>query len=59
VIARLNEATLRSLESPDVRKKLVRAGLEPQTTTPDEFAAFIRAEIVKWRKVIEEAGIRK
>jgi tripartite-type tricarboxylate transporter receptor subunit TctC len=59
VITRLHEATLKSFESPELRKKLVQAGLEPQTTTPGEFTAFIRAEIAKWRKVIEEAGIAR
>ena len=56
-IARLNEATMKALRSPELVKKLQTAGMEPQPTTPEEFAALIRSEIVKWRKVIKEADI--
>jgi tripartite-type tricarboxylate transporter receptor subunit TctC len=58
-IAHLNQATVKALRSPELGKKLQAAGMEPQPTTPDEFAALIRSEIAKWRKVIEEAGIPK
>jgi tripartite-type tricarboxylate transporter receptor subunit TctC len=56
-IKRLNQATVEACRSPELVKKLQGAGMEPQPTTPEEFAALIRSEIVKWRKVIEEAAI--
>ena len=59
VITRLNEATVAALKSPELRKRLQTAGMEPHPTTPAEFSALIRSEIAKWRKVIEDANIPK
>jgi tripartite-type tricarboxylate transporter receptor subunit TctC len=37
--------------------KLAKQGLVPVGCTPDRFAQFISAEIAKWQKVVNEAGI--
>ena len=47
------------LALPDVKEKVLTLGFEPSGITPDEFAAYIKAEIAKWRKVIENGGIPK
>lgn len=57
VITRLNQATVKSLGAGELRGKLQSQGLDPQPSTPEEFGKFIRSEIVKWKKVIETAGI--
>jgi tripartite-type tricarboxylate transporter receptor subunit TctC len=41
---------------PEVREKFV--GADPVGNTPEEFAAFLRAEIAKWGKLIRESNIR-
>jgi tripartite-type tricarboxylate transporter receptor subunit TctC len=41
----------------DVRRQLADQGYEPAGTSPEQFAAFIRTEIVKWSKVVKAAGI--
>jgi len=48
-----------SLALPEVKEKILALGFEPSGITPAEFAAYIRAEIAKWRKVIEDAHIPK
>lgn len=48
-----------SLAQPDVKEKILALGFEPSGITPAEFGAYIRAEIAKWRKVIEDAHIPK
>ena len=58
VIDRLNRETLRILNERDVKERLAAAGLQVVTTTPLQFADFIRAEIDKWGKVIRTAGIK-
>lgn len=58
-IERLNQATVKALRSPELIKRLQRAGMEPQPTSPAEFGKLIRSETAKWRKVIEQAGIAK
>jgi tripartite-type tricarboxylate transporter receptor subunit TctC len=47
------------LAMPDVRDKILALGFEPSGITPTEFDAYIKAEIAKWRRVIEKAGIAK
>jgi tripartite-type tricarboxylate transporter receptor subunit TctC len=59
IIARLNAAVVKGLKDPTLRKRLLATGLDPQPSTPEEFAKLIRSETARWRKVIEEAGIPK
>lgn len=46
-----------SLRSPKVREILASAGADAAGNSPDEFAAFLRSETVKWGKVVKAAGI--
>jgi tripartite-type tricarboxylate transporter receptor subunit TctC len=57
VIDRLAAATAKALETPDVRIAFAALGFDPLSGTPDEFAAFYRSEVEKWRKVVEAAGL--
>ncbi|MGW8182333.1 MAG: Bug family tripartite tricarboxylate transporter substrate binding protein [Burkholderiales bacterium] len=59
VIARLNEAVVKSLGPGETRDKLQAAGLDPQSSTPEVFRKLIQSETAKWRKVIESAGITR
>ena len=47
-----------AMSDAELRRKFIELGAEPVTSTPAELRAFISAEIAKWRKVIETAGIR-
>jgi tripartite-type tricarboxylate transporter receptor subunit TctC len=58
VIARINRDMVAALSLPDVKERLSALGFEPAVTTPDEFGARIRSEIVKWDKVVRAAHIR-
>lgn len=56
-IARLAAETGAALRSPEMRRRLVaEQGSEPVGSTPDEFAAFIRAEIPKWTEIVRICG---
>ncbi len=57
VIDRLAAAAATALEAPDVKTAFAAQGFDPLIGTPDEFAAFYRGEVEKWRKVIETAGL--
>jgi tRNA U34 5-carboxymethylaminomethyl modifying GTPase MnmE/TrmE len=50
--------TRRILELPDVKDRMSGQGAEPAGNTPEEFAAFIRSEQAKWRKVIQQGNIK-
>jgi tripartite-type tricarboxylate transporter receptor subunit TctC len=58
VIQTLNRELLRTFNAPDVREQVAAGGSAIVGGKPEEFAAFIRAETVKWGKVIAEAGIK-
>jgi tripartite-type tricarboxylate transporter receptor subunit TctC len=57
VVAKLAAETTRILALPDVRERMLAAGVEPVGGTPDQYAAFIGSEMVKWGKVAKAAGI--
>ena len=57
IIARLNQAIVKSLSIPEVKERIVGLGADPVGSSPEEFAAFIKKEIATWTKVIKEVGI--
>ena len=58
VIGLLNREIARSLEAGDVKERFSAAGMEAIGGTPEEFGAFLRAETVKWAKVVRDANIK-
>jgi tripartite-type tricarboxylate transporter receptor subunit TctC len=58
IVRRLHVEAGRGLNSPEVRDKLMKTGNEPVVSSPEEFAAFMRAEIAKWAKVAKESQLR-
>lgn len=58
IVEKLSAETARILKLPDVNKRIAELGAEPVGGTPQDYAAFIRSEIVKWRKVIQTAGVK-
>jgi tripartite-type tricarboxylate transporter receptor subunit TctC len=57
-LRRIHAETTKALGNPETKDRLARAGNEYVMSTPEEFVAFMRAEIAKWSKVVKEAGIR-
>ena len=58
VVAKLYKEISRSLTLPDVRDRMMANGQEPVGSTPEKFAAYIKAEMIKWEKVIKQSGAR-
>jgi tripartite-type tricarboxylate transporter receptor subunit TctC len=58
IVNRLQTEIAAILKLPEVRERLARDGLEAIGSTPEQFAAFIRADISKWGMVVQEAGIK-
>jgi tripartite-type tricarboxylate transporter receptor subunit TctC len=59
VVKILNRALQEILAEADVKKRLLELGIQAKASTPEEIAARLQADIDKWRKVIEKAGIQK
>jgi tripartite-type tricarboxylate transporter receptor subunit TctC len=58
VITRLNREIVAILHLPDVVERLSAQGAEPVGSTPEEFAAYIKSETVKWAKVVRDSGAK-
>jgi len=58
IIAKLNARINKGLKQPDVAERLAAEGAETAGGTPEEFAAFIRAETERWGKVLKAAGVK-
>jgi tripartite-type tricarboxylate transporter receptor subunit TctC len=59
IVAKLNKALNESLKDQSVRERLIKAGVAPQGSTPEEFGKFMAGELTRWNKVREMAGIEK
>ena len=58
IVNRLYEEISKAIAQPELKERMLASGLEPLGNSPDEFAAYYRAEVAKWAKVIRNAGIR-
>jgi tripartite-type tricarboxylate transporter receptor subunit TctC len=58
IVKRLHTEVVKIVHLPDVKKLLLREGLESLGNTPQEFADNLKAEIAKWHKVVAAAGIK-
>ncbi|HUF82792.1 MAG TPA: tripartite tricarboxylate transporter substrate binding protein [Burkholderiales bacterium] len=58
IVDRLHGATASALAHPVVKERFSATDLEPKSSSPEEFGAYIRSEIAKWAKVIKASGIR-
>ena len=57
IVQKMNADAVKVMREPDVRQKLENLGLEVVGSTPQEFAAFLKAEMTKWGPVIKAANI--
>lgn len=58
IVERLNRETVKALQSPDMKERLMSQGFEIRTSTPEEFAAYLKTEVVKWGKVVKASGAK-
>jgi tripartite-type tricarboxylate transporter receptor subunit TctC len=58
ILQRLNTEIVKILQSADVKERFFKQGVDVQTSSPEQFDAFVKSEVGRWAKVIKEAGIR-
>lgn len=58
IVTKLNKAMVDALATPQMREHLARLGIEPESCSPAEFKAHIKAETEKWGRVAKSAGIK-
>jgi tripartite-type tricarboxylate transporter receptor subunit TctC len=57
IVSRLNAATVKIIAAPEFRQRFSGEGLEPLSSSPAEFSAYLKKEVEKWAKVIKAANI--
>jgi tripartite-type tricarboxylate transporter receptor subunit TctC len=58
IVTRLNSEVAKLMNSADTKKALFDAGVEPTPSTPEEMASYMAQELVRWGKVVKDAGIK-
>lgn len=57
IVQRLNTEIARIVKDPEVTRQMMTIGMEPDSSTPEQFAAQIKAEIPVWRQIVTQAGV--
>ena len=58
IVARLNDAAVKALRSPEVRERMNQIGFDVVASTPDEFGRFMKEEVDRWTEVVKRGGIK-
>jgi tripartite-type tricarboxylate transporter receptor subunit TctC len=58
IITRLNAEVVKILAMPDVKARLLDAGIIATSSSPEAFAAYAQAETKRWAKVVKDANIK-
>ena len=58
IITRLNGELVKIMQAPDVKERLAGMATDPLTSTPEEFAAYLKQEIAKWGDVVRKAHLK-
>ncbi len=58
IVQKLNAEVTKILAMPDVRERFLAQGVEPVGSTPEQFGEHIRAQMAKWSRVVQEAGVK-
>ena len=58
IVDRLHDEIAKAIANPEVVAAMKKTGVEPQSSRPEEFAAYIKSEYATWGKVIKQAGIK-
>ncbi len=58
IVTRLNAELVKTMHAPDLKERLAAMATDPATSTPEEFADYIKREIAKWGEVVRQAGLK-
>ena len=58
VIAKLSSETAKVMAQADLKERFASLGMEPMSSTPEQFAAHLRTETAKWAKIVRDSGAR-
>jgi tripartite-type tricarboxylate transporter receptor subunit TctC len=57
IIDRLHDEVVRALASPAVQKSFAEGGIIAVSSTPEQFAAYTKSELIRWRAILKATGV--
>ena len=57
IVNAINERIRKMLDVPELRRRLIEQGADPASSTPEEFAVLVKADLAKWIKVVKATGL--
>jgi tripartite-type tricarboxylate transporter receptor subunit TctC len=58
VVQRLNTEIVKIITSPEVKERFGKAGVDVVASTPEQFGEFLKGEVARWAKVVQDANIK-
>jgi tripartite-type tricarboxylate transporter receptor subunit TctC len=58
IVTRLNTELRKIIDNPEVKAQIAATGFEAFSSSPEELGAFTKSQLVKWTKMIKDAGIQ-
>jgi len=58
IIDRLNAEMVKVIRTPEITDRFLKAGVDPVAGTPEAFSGYLKSEVGRWAKVIQDAGIK-
>ncbi|HUQ76254.1 MAG TPA: tripartite tricarboxylate transporter substrate-binding protein, partial [Burkholderiales bacterium] len=58
IVQKIHDAVAKIYRQPDMRDRLIGLAAEPAISTPEEFSALIKSELVKWAKAVKDSGAK-
>ena len=58
IVNKLNAGVRRAFQEPDVKQRLEREAIDPEPFTPEQFTAFVRAEVARWTPIAKASGAK-
>ncbi|MEA3152971.1 MAG: hypothetical protein QOK44_560 [Betaproteobacteria bacterium] len=59
IIDLLNQESVKAINAPDIQSKLISAGVDPETLTPEQLGVKIRTDTERWGRVVKAAGVKQ
>jgi tripartite-type tricarboxylate transporter receptor subunit TctC len=56
IIVKLNREIVKTMQSQEMKEKLLAVGAEAISSTPEELSVIMKADLVKWAKIVKESG---
>ena len=58
IVARLHDAMVKALRSPDISQRMQQIGFDVVASSPEEFGAFMKGEVERWTRVVQKGNIK-